>query len=82
MSALTQSEIAQLEHNLIAQGWTRQFTVFPNRVQEYVELYEAMGLEVRVEPWALTFHEDSSCDNCGVLGIMRTIFTRRKTVEK
>lgn len=78
MPTLTQSEIAQLERDLVAQGWTRQFTVFPNRVQEFVELYETMGLEVRVEPWALTFHEDVSCDSCGVLGVMRTIFTRRK----
>jgi hypothetical protein len=78
MPTLTQSEIAQLEHDLVAQGWTRQFTVFPNRVQEFVDLYGAMGLEVRIEPWALTFHEDVSCDNCGVLGVVRTIFTRRK----
>ncbi len=78
MPTLTQSEIAQLESDLVAQGWTRQFTVFPNRVQEFIELYEGMGLEVRVEPWALTFHEDESCDSCGVLGVMRTIFTRRK----
>ncbi len=78
MTTYTQSEIAELERELIAQGWTRQFTVFPNRVQEYIELYQAMGLEVRVEPWALTFHEDSSCDNCGALAIMRTIFTKHK----
>lgn len=78
MATLTQSEIAQLERDLVAQGWTRQFTLFPNRVQEFVELYQGMGLEVRVEPWALTFHEDASCDSCGVLGVMRTIFTRRK----
>lgn len=78
MPTLTQSEMAGLERELVAQGWTRQFTVFPNRVQEFIELYEGMGLEVRVEPWALTFHEDESCDNCGVLGVMRTIFTRRK----
>ncbi len=78
MATLTQSQIAELERDLVSQGWTRQFTVFPNRVQEYVELYQGMGLEVRVEPWALTFHEDASCDNCGVLGVMRTIFTRRK----
>ncbi len=78
MATLTQSEIAELEHGLVAQGWTRQFTTFPNRVQEYIDAYEAMGLEVRVEPWALTFNEDASCDSCAVLGVMRTIFTRSK----
>ncbi len=74
----SQPQIAELEHELVSQGWTRQFTVFPDRVQEYVELYESLGLDVRVEPWALTFQQDASCDDCGVLGIMRTIFTKRK----
>ena len=35
---------------LEAQGWTRQFTVEARRADEYVELYEEMGNEVRVEP--------------------------------
>ncbi len=74
----TQAEIAEKERELIAQGWTRQFTTFPNRGAEYVELYEEAGLEVRVEPWALTLDEDPSCSECALTGIMRTIFTRKK----
>jgi len=35
---------------LEAQGWTRQFTVEVERADEYVELYESLGNEVRVEP--------------------------------
>ncbi len=75
---LTQSEIAEKERELIAQGWTRQFTTFPNRVKEYVELYEEAGMEVLVEPWALTLDEDPACSSCALTGVMRTIFTRRK----
>jgi hypothetical protein len=78
MTGPTQQVIAELEKQIIAEGWTRQFTTFPNRVPEYIELYAAMGLEVRVENWALTADADPSCNNCALIGIMRTIFTRKK----
>ncbi len=78
MSVPTQQEIAKLEQQIIADGWTRQFTTFPNRVQEYIDLYEAAGLEVRIEDWALTADEDPSCNDCALIGIMRTIFTRKR----
>jgi hypothetical protein len=48
------------------------------RVREYIELYESAGLEVRVENWALTADADPSCNDCALIGIMRTIFTRKK----
>jgi hypothetical protein len=35
---------------LVAQGWTRQFTIELERADEYVELCESLGDEVRVEP--------------------------------
>jgi hypothetical protein len=79
MSVPTQQEIKALEDQIIAEGWTRQFTTFPARVREYVEIYEAAGMEVRVEPWALTADADPSCNDCALIGIMRTIFTRKKT---
>ncbi len=75
---LTQAEIAEKERELIAQGWTRQFTTFPNRVKEYLELYDQAGMDVLVEPWALTLDEDPSCSSCALTGVMRTIFTRKK----
>ena len=78
MATPTQQEIVALEKELIAQGWTRMFTTFPNRVREYVELYEASGYEVHVEEWALTVDADPSCNSCALTGIMRTIFTRKK----
>lgn len=79
MLTLSQDQIAEKERELAALGWTRQFTTFPDRVQEYVELYQDVGLEVLVEPWALTADEDPSCSSCVLTGVMRTIFTRKKT---
>ncbi len=78
MPMLTQAEIAEKERELVAAGWTRQFTTFPNRVAEYIELYQGVGLEVLVEPWALTLDEDPSCNDCALTGVMRTIFTRKR----
>jgi hypothetical protein len=78
MATPTQQEILALEKELIAQGWTRQFTTFPNRVKEFIDLYEATGHEVHVEAWAITENADPSCDSCTLIGIMRTIFTRKK----
>ena len=75
----TQQQIVELERQIIAAGWTRQFTTFPNRVQEYADLYTAAGMDVRVEEWALTTDADPSCNECALIGIMRTIFTRRKS---
>ena len=77
METPTQQEIVDLEKQIIAAGWTRQFTSFPNRVQEYVDLYAAAGMQVRVEEWALTTDADPSCNACALVGIMRTIFTKR-----
>ncbi len=78
METPTQQEIAELEKKIIAEGWTRQFTTFPNRVQEYIDLYTAAGMDVHVEEWALTQDADPSCNGCALIGIMRTIFTRKR----
>ncbi|MHA1977333.1 MAG: hypothetical protein ACW98F_06750 [Candidatus Hodarchaeales archaeon] len=32
------------------EGWVKKFSVEVHRVDEYVELYKSLGLEVRVEP--------------------------------
>ena len=79
MSAQTMRDILAQDAALIAQGWTRQFTVLPDRVREFVELYQAAGYQVRVEPWAITAQEDASCEQCALIGLMRTIYTRRTT---
>ncbi len=76
-SAQTAQEILAQDEALIAQGWTRQFTVLPDRVREFVELYQAAGYQVRVEPWVIPAQEDASCEQCALMGLMRTIYTRR-----
>ncbi|MBI3536530.1 MAG: hypothetical protein HY070_03050 [Chloroflexi bacterium] len=78
MEILTPEQVIEKEKQIIAQGWTRQFTAFVARVPEYVELYEGMGYEVRVEDWALSPESDPSCNDCALMGIMRTIFTRKR----
>ena len=78
METPTQAEIVKLEKQIIAAGWTRQFTTFPNRVQEYVDIYTAAGMDVHVEDWALTVDAEPGCNDCALVGIMRTIFTRRR----
>lgn len=78
MATPTLAEIKKMEQTLIDQGWTRMFSTFPVRVQEFINLYESTGHEVRVESWAVTENLDASCDNCTLIGIMRTIFTRKK----
>ena len=61
-----------------AEGWKRQFTVEHKRVSEYVELYESIGYEVRVEP-AIP-NEKEECQVCYKIDFsnLSTIYTKRK----
>ena len=72
-----QSEIASRERELFEQGWTKQFTTFEDRLQEYIELYRELGWQVQIEPWADTLLHDLSCTDCMLSGSMRTIFVRK-----
>lgn len=58
--------------------WERGFTVEENRVAEYVELYESIGYEVRVEP--ATPDEQEECQVCFKVDFdnLRTIYIKRK----
>jgi len=58
--------------------WERGFTVEENRVKEYVELYESIGYEVRVEP--ATPNEVEECQVCFKADFknLRTIYIKRK----
>ena len=49
---------------LEAQGWICQFTIEAERAQEYVELYEEIGLEVRVEPVTPDLMVSEECATC------------------
>lgn len=58
--------------------WERGFTVEEGRVKEYVELYESIGYEVRVEP--ATPNEVEECQVCfkADFNNLRTIYIKRK----
>ena len=73
----TETEIASKEKELFEQGWTKQFTTFADRLQEYVELYAELGWQVQIEPWAQTLLNDPSCRDCMLSSSMRTIFVRK-----
>ncbi|MFQ6123973.1 MAG: hypothetical protein ACE5R6_05115 [Candidatus Heimdallarchaeota archaeon] len=62
------------------EGWTRQFTIEEHRVSEYVELYESLGHEVRVEPVEPSDLEMEECQACYAADCekYRTIYTRPK----
>jgi hypothetical protein len=66
-------EVEDLER----QGWTRQFTVEAWRVEEYVELYQSLGFETRVEP-ATPAELGEECAECYLAQCenFRTIYTR------
>lgn len=67
-----------LERDLEAQGWIRQFTIEAERADEYVELYESLGNEVRVEPVTPDLLVSEECTAC-ILAARekyRVIYTR------
>ncbi len=68
------SRRAQLE----AEGWQRQFTADPTRLQEMVDLYESLGFEVCLEPACeeMPLQECSSCFK-QFCDQYKTIFVRR-----
>ena len=62
---------------LRGKDWERGFTVEEHRVSEYVELYESIGYEVRVE--AATPDEQEECQKCFKADFdnLRTIYIKR-----
>ena len=70
-------EEKDIEMPFRGKDWERGFTVEENRVAEYVELYESIGYEVRVEP--ATPDEQEECQTCfkADLDNLRTIFIKR-----
>lgn len=59
--------------------WVRRFVAAPPRLGEAVELYRALGLEVRLEP----VPEEALADECAgcaiATALFRVIYTRRST---
>jgi len=63
------------------EGWTMQFTIEAQRVEEYVDLYKSLGHEVRVEP--VIPSEMGECHVCYAAECdkYRALFTRTKQKE-
>jgi len=55
---------ANKAHDLEAQGWIRQFIVESERADEYVDLYESLGNEVRIEPVTPDLMVADECATC------------------
>jgi len=70
-------EIKVQEIPLRGKDWERGFTVEEQRVNEYVELYESIGYEVRVKP--ATPNEVEECQVCfkADFNNLRTIYIKR-----
>ena len=66
-----------------AHGWKAQFTIESERAQEYIELYESLGNEVRIEPLEPARLQDDECSTCLMEDCDRytVIYTRPKNDE-
>jgi len=71
----------QGDPQLLAEGWERRFMTDGARAREAVELYAALGYEVRAEP---VRREDvaDDCEDCQLLMLLQfaTIYTRKAVV--
>ena len=60
------------------EGWVKRFVGAPPRLREAVELYEALGLEVRLERVGPEDLEEA-CEGCAaVTALFRVIYTRAR----
>ncbi|MBT9582921.1 hypothetical protein IV102_06200 [bacterium] len=56
--------------------WERRFMVGPPRLQEVVDLYESMGLEVKLEA-VLATDLPAGCHDCrAAMALFRVVYTR------
>ncbi len=65
------------------QGWIRQFDMDAGREDEYIELYESLGDEVRVEKMSPDLMEAEKCATCLLADCNKyvIIYTRPKKQE-
>ena len=63
---------------LVAEGWERRFMIDKRRVEEYKELYQSMGFEIRIEG-VRNEEVDPECGDCALImhQIFATLYTRR-----
>lgn len=76
---MAEEKILNRDERLAREGWTKKFTCDAARVDEFVEIYESIGLEVRVEPISED-DPDLTCQVCfaGNRDGYKTIYTRPK----
>lgn len=58
------NELSQPAKELAEQGWIRQFMVDPEDAQEYIEIYEGLGREVRLEQAGPELMMKEECKTC------------------
>ena len=80
---MSRVESLQRDRLLAQDGWTRRFTAIGARLSEAVELYRGLGFEIRLEPAEPgseevtdTTTESAACEQCFVMSLARTIYTR------
>lgn len=64
---------------LAREGWNRRFIGGPPRLNEMVELYRALGLEVHLEPLQPRDLAEGCGECCLALALFRAVYTRRPT---
>jgi hypothetical protein len=69
-----------LAQELEAQGWVQRFTIEAERADEYVELYQSLGDEVRVELVTPELMASEECAVCllAACDAYRIIYTRSR----
>lgn len=75
-------EKLQPNPTLTAEGWERRFVADTRRAQEALELYNQLGLEVRVEPVS-SYELPDECADCQLVAHLqfKTIYTRKPLIE-
>ena len=67
------------EEQLVKEGWERQSVLSEPRLSEAMEMYEELGLEVRVESVDVE-GMDEDCRECFVGEDCKVIYTRKRTI--
>lgn len=80
---MDREQVMELHNRLIREGWERRFIAEEPRLSEMKELYESLGLDVRIE--AAVPEEGQECSGCfdlpGFDERYKTLYTRAKVSD-
>lgn len=82
---MSQDDAQQRAESLERDGWTRRFTAIGSRLNEAVKLYGELGYETALEPGEPgdeSVNDTSACEQCFVMSLARTIYTRPRSVAE